>query len=512
MNRAPERYSPIKYRENAKRIQKLVLNQFVKEGYLLKKEINMEISRFWKRFNQFGAIGNQSFWKTEINRSGYITEYIRQILEKEFSNEKITQGGLIVETSIDLERQILAEKIVKNQLKYIQNKIAKKIKTKKLTNYTEEDINNVEASFTSIDYKKGEILVLVGGSGYSFANQFNRAVYSFRPIGSAVKPFIYGVALSDGKIGGRNIHAFSKFKDEIAAYIINGKKYQPKNYYANHKYGNMVTLYDALKTSLNTVSVAVFNEMDKKKVAEFIRNAAFLYSNNEKKRVPQVLSLALGTCELSTLELATSYSVFCRNGKNMYPVIIKKVYDSKGNVYYDYTRKNNPYFNKILPAEHRDPVQLIRPEAAYEIVQMMRSVFEKGGTGTWPAYVTGFNVPAYAKSGTTQEYKDGWFVGFTDREVSASWVGLDNNKSILMPGASTAGVIWCEYNGRISSDIINPIPRPKNMKLLSICMETGLVAGKDCPVVKDFYFWKDGPLPEKCYIHGEESFLDFEEE
>ncbi|MBN1214534.1 MAG: transglycosylase domain-containing protein [Candidatus Lokiarchaeota archaeon] len=502
MNRAPEIYSPIKSRENAQRIQKVVLNQFVKEGFISKAESKLEIDRFWRKFDQYGARGNQSFWQADINKSGYITEYIRQILEQEFTQEKITQGGLIVETTIDIRKQILAESIINSQLKYIKNKIVKRIDQYKIKDFEEENFNVLEASLTSIDYKNGEILVLVGGSGYSFNNQLNRAVYSFRPIGSSVKPFIYATALNEGKIGDDEINPFTKFKDEIVTYNILGKKYTPKNYHVNHKYGEMVTLYDALKRSLNTVSVKIFNEMDKNKVAEFIQKAAFLNTSKSKKRVPEVLSLALGTCELSTLELATAYSVFCRGGKSIYPYIIKKIYDKSGNVYYDYTREDNTFFKDLYPFENKESEELIKPEIAYEIVQMMKSVFEKDGTGYWPAYVTGFNIPAYAKSGTSEDFKDGWFAGFTNSEVSAVWIGFDNNKSMYVSGSETAGVIWCDYNDKISNQIEIPIEIPKNMKLIPICKETGLEATDNCPEVINFYFWKDGPLPEKCYIHS----------
>ncbi|OHD15375.1 MAG: hypothetical protein A2Y34_08180 [Spirochaetes bacterium GWC1_27_15] len=509
MNRSPERYSPIKNRDNAKKIQKVVLNQFVKNNFLTDKEEEYEINRFWKKFDDLGAFGNQSFWKTEINWSGYITEYIRQILEKELSYERITSGGITVETTIDLEKQTLAEKIVKNRLKSIRTDVEEFAKKLKYKNYTKEVVNRIEGTLVSIDYRTGDILSIVGGSGYSFANQLNRALYSKRSIGSSVKPFIYAMALNDGKIGDKDINPFTKFKDDVFTYNIDGKKYSPRNYHYNHKYGNMVTLYDALKTSLNTVAVEIFDKMDKKEVADFIRNAAFLYGDSTK-RVPEYLSLALGTCELSTLELATAYSVFPREGKTLYPIIIKKIYDYKGNVYYDWERENNPFFNDLYPKEFRIPQQLIKPETSFELVQMMRGVFEKGGTAYWSAYQTGFNGIGYGKSGTSQEFKDGWFAGFNDKEVTVAWVGSDINDSILMASESNATLIWCDYMKEFSFGFTESIKIPENMKLVQICTETGLVATKNCPVKKDFYFYKDTILPEKCYIH-QKNDLDLEE-
>ncbi len=510
MNRAPEIYSPIKSRENAERVQKVVLSQLIDEGYITKSESKLEIDRFWKNFDQHGARGNQSFWKAEINNSGYVTEYIRQILEKEFSFDKITQGGLVVETTIDIRKQILAENVVKTQLKYIKNKILKIIEDKDIKDKNEEDFEGLESSFTSIDFNSGGILVLVGGSGYSFSNQLNRAVYAHRPIGSSVKPFIYSMALSEKKIGDIEINPFTKFKDELVTYIINGKKYTPRNY-SGKESNEMVTLYDAVKRSLNTISVKVLNEMDIKKVAEYIQKAAFFVTPEDKKRIPDVLSLALGTCELSTLELATAYSVFCRKGKSIHPYLIKKIYDNKGNVYYDYSRENNPFFNDLYPAQYRESEELIKPEVAYEIIQMMKSVFEKGGTGYWAAYITGFNIPAYGKSGTSQDYKDSWFAGFTNSEVSVAWIGYDNNTPMYISGSESAGLLWCDYNNKTTTEIQIPFDVPDNMRLLTIDVETGLEATPYCPVVKNYYFWNDGSIPEKCYVHNIEINQDLQE-
>ncbi|HQJ07025.1 MAG TPA: transglycosylase domain-containing protein, partial [Spirochaetota bacterium] len=146
MNRSPERYSPIKYPVKARNLQISILNQLKNRGFLDKNEIDYEVSKFWTNFENRGMGGSQSFWKTEINRSGYITEYIRQTLEKSFSYDKITEGGLTVETTIDLEKQNLAENIVSEQLKYIKNKIVKTAERAKLKGYEEKDLKDLEAS------------------------------------------------------------------------------------------------------------------------------------------------------------------------------------------------------------------------------------------------------------------------------------------------------------------------------------------------------------------------------
>lgn len=508
MNRSPERYSPIKNRENAKKVLDMVLGQFVKNQFISSETKEKETEKFWRKFDVNGSQGTQSFWKTDENNSGYITEYVRQILEREFSYDKITGEGLIVETTIDLQKQILAEKIVKERLKYIREDIERIAKKLDLAEYNKELLEKLEAALVSIDYKNGEVLVIVGGSGYSFANQFNRAVYAHRPIGSSVKPFIYSMALNDGKVGEKEINPFTKFKDDLFTYDIDGKKYTPRNYHANHKYGNMVTIHDALKNSLNTIAVEVFSQMDKKEVSDFIKTATFLNNEDGNKRIPEVLSLALGTCELSPLELATAYSIFPRLGKHIYPIIIKKISDYKGNVYYDCERENNPFFNNLYPKEFREKNEVLKPQIAYEMTQILKSVFDKGGTANWAANFTGFWGIGYGKSGTTQNFKDGWFAGFDNSEVVTTWVGFDTNQSILVASEGNATLIWCDYMKQFSNSIVDEIAVPDDMKLIPICVDTGLVATKRCSNKQDFYFWIERPVPEKCYIHDSDDILE----
>lgn len=502
MNRSPERYSPVNYPENAKRIQYVVLNQFSEAGFIKEDDIEFEIKRFWRHFGDYGIQGEQSIWKTDVNRSGYITEYVRKILDREFSYHKITKGALIVETSFDLERQLLAERIVKQQIDQIRMKVLEKAELYGKKEEYVEMIDKLEAGFVTLDYDTGEILTIVGGSGYQFGNQLNRATNIKRQIGSTVKPFIYAYALDNEEY---NIHPFTRYKDEIITYKINGKDYSPKNYSDNHQYGGMVTLYDALKRSLNTVAVQVLNDLDIPKTAQFIRRAASVSKKNSE--VPEVLSLALGTAEFSPLQLASAVSIFPRLGDTVYPSAIKRIYDRKGTVYYDIERRKNPFFNFLTPEEFTESQQLINEETAYEVVQMMKGVFEEGGTGYWAGRRFGLDKEAYGKSGTTQDYRDGWFVGFTSSEVSVAWVGMDNNRSIYLSGSSTAANIWASYNSRISVDYSRGIQRPSDMKLLTICKETGLRAGPNCTQRQNFYFKHSSFFPEECYIHNSDVIL-----
>lgn len=504
MNRSPERFSPIRNRENAEYILSYVMGKFVEAGFLTQEQAAFEIERFWDNFGKHGVMGEQSIWKTEINKSGYLTEYVRQVLEKEFSYDKITAGGLIIETCFDLEKQSLAESTVSGQLKNIRRRV-KSTADKTGISYDDKIINRIEGSFVSIDYETGEVNALVGGSGYFFSNQLNRAVNANRQIGSSVKPFIYAKALDIGELDGRPIHPFTRFKDEIKTFKVNGRSYTPKNYSPYHKYGNMVSIYDALKRSLNTVAVQTMELLPAEEVVQLLGNAAGVAVPT--KRIPPVLSLSLGTAELSALELATAYCVFPRGGESVYPAMIRRISDTRGNVYYDSKRKINPYFRFLQPEGLCESKILLSRETACEVLQMMGGVFEKGGTGYWAASTCGLNKKAYGKSGTTQDYKDGWFAGLTGKEVSACWVGIDSGESLLLSGESTAAVIWADYNAKVFSDSSAELPVSQNMKLVRICRESGLEATDNCKDCIEFYFNANGALPERCYIHSDDIMI-----
>ena len=504
MNRSPERYSPIRNRKNAEYILSYVIGKFVEAGFLTEEQATFETERFWENFGNHGILGEQSIWKTEINKSGYLTEYVRQILEKEFSYDKITAGGLIVETSFDLEKQSLAETTVSGQLKNIRHRV-KNTADKMNIAYDNKIINRIEGSFVSVDYENGEVYTLVGGSGYLFSNQLNRAISANRQVGSSIKPFVYAKALDIGELDGRGIHPFTKFKDEIKTFKVNGRSYTPKNYSASHKYGSMVSIYDALKRSLNTVAVQTMELLPMEEVVQLVGDAAGVIVPT--KRIPAVLSLSLGTAELSALELATAYCVFPRGGKSVFPTTIRRISDTRGNVYYDSKRKINPYFRFLQPEGLYESKTLLSQETACEMLQMMGGVFEKGGTGYWAATACGLNKKAYGKSGTTQDYKDGWFAGITGKEVSACWVGIDSGESLLLSGEATAAVIWADYNAKVFSDISTKLPVSQKMKLLRVCRESGLEASDNCTDCIDFYFNADGPLPEHCYIHSNDIMI-----
>lgn len=501
MNRSPERFSPIRNRENAEYILSYVMGKFVEAGFLTREQSAFEIERFWDNFGKHGVMGEQSIWRTEINKSGYLTEYIRQVLEKEFSYDKITAGGLIVETSFDLEKQSLAESTVSTQLKNIRRRV-KNTADKAGISYDDNIINSIEGSFVSINYETGEVNALVGGSGYFFSNQLNRAVNANRQIGSSVKPFIYAKALEIGELDGRAIHPFTRFKDEIRTFKVNGRSYTPKNYSPHHKYGSMVSIYDALKRSLNTVAVQTMECLPAEDVVQLLGDAAGVVVPT--KRIPPVLSLSLGTAELSALEVAAAYCVFPRGGKSVYPVMIRRISDTRGNVYYDSKRKINPYFRFLQPEGLCESKTLLSQETTCEVLQMMGGVFERGGTGYWAATACGLNKKAYGKSGTTQDYKDGWFAGLTGKEVTACWVGIDSGESLLLSGESTAAVIWADYNAKVFSDSSAELPVSQNMKLVRICRESDLEASDNCKDCIDFYFNANGALPERCYIHSDD--------
>ena len=476
MNRAPNRYSPLRNSQNAEYIQRVVMRQFVKIGIIDKYIAEDEIKNFWKKFNQQSVMRGISYWKMELNLAPYYIEFVRQLLEKEFTKEQIIEGGMKIHLTLDLDFQKKAEQAIL----YLHGIL-------KQQNY--DYYKEIEHALVSIDPQSGEVCTLVGGKEYSFFNQFNRALNAFRQIGSTVKPFVYASSLEQEKIT-----PFSVFIDEKKTYQIGRRKYTPVNYDSKHKYGESVTIYNALKQSLNTIAIQVTDLIKPKSIADLLANSTEFSRKSKKKRLPNVLSIGVGAASLSPLELAAAYSIFPRLGKPVRPYFVQKIIDRYDNTLFEYDKKqDDPYNPEPINADR----QLISQDTAYQILTLMFSVFEPGGTGYYPARKVNFSYPACGKSGTSDNYRDGWFAGFTQDLVTVAWTGFDDqSKSTEKPGSTTSGVIWTKYMKNVlSSLVMRPYPLPpQELDLVYVNTETGKITDTSQKGLKNivpFYLSKE---------------------
>lgn len=303
-------------------------------------------------------------------------------------NDYIGERGndIYVYTTLDQKIQENAEKILREAVLAAKNR-------------------NVSEGAVVVLNKSGEVKAMVGGIDYR-KSQFNRAVTALRQPGSAFKPFVYLTALQNGW----------KREDRIDDVPLSIGKWKPENY--DKKYYGSVTLDEALMKSLNLATVNLSESLSRK---DIIRTAKKMGISTPVENTP---SLALGTFEVKVIDMAAAYSAIANGGYATWPHAIKEVYTRDG---YQLYQREADTENRILDAG-----------AVKDLTKMLEKVISQG-TGR-RAKIPGF---AAGKTGTTQDYRDAWFVGFTDEYVIAVWVGNDDNSPMKgVTGGTLPAEIW----------------------------------------------------------------------
>ncbi len=312
----------------------------------------------------------------------------------------------------------------------------------------------VEGALLSLDPATGEIKALVGGYDFS-RSEFDRAVQSYRQAGSAFKPFVYSAALDSGLSLAQTIFDEPTVFQDPAT----GEDYQPDNYY--RRYYGVTTLRQAMEESRNIVSVKLLNQVGYKKTIDVARRMGI---TSPLRPYP---SMALGTMEVSLIDLTTAFSVFPNQGVRVEPHFIRYVADREGTVREEAAPK---------------VIEALRADVAYVMTYLLEGVTE---SGTGSAAQT-LNRVVAGKTGTTEDYADAWFVGFSPSVVAGAWVGFDQKKSLGdgETGARAALPIWIDFMKEALSGLPDEkFVRPANVTYVPIDRRTGLRATVDskCP-------------------------------
>jgi len=393
------------------------------------------------RMHELGMISGDEFYRAlradvqfkkqdGLMTGAYFIDTVERRIQSRFGQESLDYGGLKIYTTCDLEIQKAAERGLIFGLGDLDKRLG-------LTNYTGAS-DSLKASYpqgaiVALNPRNGYITALVGGRDFSFS-QFNRALRSRRQVGSAFKPFTYLAALEN-----LDVTQASTMTDTVLNYIgRNGENWSPANY--DGKYRGRITLRYALVHSINTIAVQLVDSIGPENVIACARRMG-IHSPIEPS-----LSLALGTAEITPLEMATAYSTFANQGLAVKPFIIRRVEGPGGEV----LMENYP--QPHLVADRRD---------IYVLNDMLQGVIKEG---------TGRNLASYGakhgvagKTGTTDDYRDSWFIGYTPNFAAAVWVGFDDNRSMItkdgsgVTGATGALPIW----GLVYSEIkdVQPLAR-----------------------------------------------------
>src|SRR5881409_2338875 len=401
--RAPTNYSPFERPEAAKRRREVVLRRMVDFG-TIKDE---EAKRLAK--TDLGLIPPERRRTT----GQYFIDYVQQTLEAKYGPDLVLKGGLNVYTTLNPTMQLTAEQSLREGLKALQGRTGSP---------QGRPGETPEGAVVTVEPQTGYVKAMVGGSDF-FRSEFNRAVQAKRQPGSAFKPFIYIAALEAG------FTPASQIEDSPVSYTVGGGQpvWKPENY--DRKFRGSTTLQQAIEESANVVTVKLQERIGLSKTIQVARRLGIASPLDVN------LSLALGTSDLSLLELTSAYGVLANQGVWMPPVTIRYVTDAQG---------------KLLEEHVPEGREAIAPETAYVITHMLRGVVERG-TGQ---AAKALGRPIAAKTGTTNDYSNAWFIGFTPRLATGVWVGYDRPRSLGRDetGSRVAVPIWVSYMGKILVD------------------------------------------------------------
>jgi penicillin-binding protein 1A len=462
---APSRYSPYQHPQQAKKRQVYILNRMAEEGFISPSEATKAAQ------TPYLIRGNE---KPSMEKALHLVEYIRRYVEEKYGKDALYKGGLQVFSSIDLHFQGVAQEAVEAGLKEIE----------KREKYSSADMALVpEGALICFDLETGYVKAMVGGRDFR-KSQFNRVTQAKRQTGSAFKPIVYASALDKG------FTPASIIVDSPVVFEWGDNKWKPKNY--EGKFAGPTTLRNALAHSVNIVTVKIAQEVG----VDYIRGYA--QKLGITSALHNTLSMALGSSSITLYELTKAYSVFANQGNLFKPIFIKKILDRDGNLLEE--NLPLPYFEEFQEEE-----QVITPQTAFLMTYLLEGVVEHG-TG-WRAKSLG--RPVAAKTGTTDQFMDAWFIGYTPELITGVWVGFDEERSLgeNETGARAASPIWVAFMSRILKDKPKKdFPVPEGIGFTKIDPKTGHVSSGKEGILECF---KDGTEPTQIDPSSLKTSTDF---
>lgn len=503
----PNYYSPYRNPDAATRRRNIVLHNLLVCNYISREEYEIaRIVPITENLKKFDA-------NEEFGIAPYFTEQIRRYLQKKSNyGIKVYTDGLSVYTTLDSRIQAAAEAAVKQYLPPSQEKVNKYFKQRNRFRrfldpeyVRERGIKNIAADeafvdsvinanavvqigLIALDPATGYILAMIGGRNFE-ESKWNRAIQTRRQPGSAFKPISFAAAIDNGYSPSTEL-----LNQPVVLRMDNGDIWNPQNY--DHSEGGPTTLREGLRKSYNLIAVRLIQELVPP--VEVVKFARFL---GIKSHLDAVDALALGSCGLTLVELTSAYGVFANKGILAQPMSMIRVEDKYGNV----LEENHPVIREAM-----------REEVAYIMTDMLRTVIDRGtGAGARSRYH--FTRPAAGKTGTTDNYTDGWFIGFTPNIVAGVWIGLDDPKLSLgrgQEGARVAVPIWAPFMKMAHDTMLATtqdtsrwgktvnFKRPFNVVECDICAETKQLATEFCPHILPHELFLQSSAPKQyCEKH-----------
>jgi 1A family penicillin-binding protein len=386
----------------------------------------------------------------------YFKEQLRQELVDRFGWQRVYEGGLRVYSTIDMPEQIAAEAIVDESLKALEER-RRVIASKRTASNGRKDQDAVaadplQAALLAIDPQTGHVRAMVGGRDFN-ESHFNRAVQAHRQPGSAFKPFVYATALENGYTPATVI---DHLNDPIAT--LQGA-WTPED---EHSTADSMSLRAGLRMSSNRAAVRLLQQVGIPRTVQYAKNMGV-------GEVPSVPSLALGSGEVTLQSMTAAYAAFANHGLVPQPMMIRRVEDQAGRVLYEAKESSS---------------RAVSETTAFLMSSMLADVVN-AGTGS-RARRLGFTLPAAGKTGTTNDFDDAWFIGYTPKLVAGVWVGFDQPHTILPNGfaADIAVPIWAKFmKTATSADKPEWFTPPAGITTATVCRMSGKLATEGCQSV-----------------------------
>ncbi len=461
--RSPHRYSPLRMADAARNRRNWVLSRMASLE-MISKEEEQKASRIPLRMNPRHV---------PVKIAEYYVDYLERVAEETLGPGRLSRTGYRFYTSLDLVHQSAAERAVTQGLAELGRA---KVQAGK-----EED--PLEAALVAVDPHTGDLTAMVGGRGYG-ETQFNRAVDARRQPGSSFKPFVLLAAMEQAVRGEGETTLASRISGEPVSVETDTGKWTPAN--SQGKEYGVISVRRMIEESVNTAVVRLALDVGLPEVIAAARNGGITSSF-----IP-VPSLSLGSFEVTPIEMAYAYATIASGGTRFHPFPLRAVTDSEGNP----LREETPIREKAVDAR-----------AAYLVTYSLEGVLERG-TGN-PVRLAGIDFPAAGKTGTTDDYRDSWFAGYTPDLVCVVWVGRDSGGTTGLTGASGALRIWTKFmksvypaGGRYAFAV------PPGITIAEIDPESGFLTTSACPESFPEAFPDDLVPKETCPLHPSHPIVD----
>jgi penicillin-binding protein 1A len=416
--------------------------------------------------------------------AGYFTEHVRQILAQKYGDQEVYAGGLTVYTTLDPYLQRVAEDSMEVMLTSLEARqeydFTRAVYLDSLETLDSLGLapdlapDYLQSGAVALDPHNGHIKVMVGGRSFR-EKKFNNVLQARRQPGSAFKTFIYIAALK---------HGYSPSDVMLDTPIViempNGEVYKPRNF--SEKFHGAVSLRHALDKSINIPAVKLLQKLGGPAVIGTAHDLGI------KSRLMPYLSLALGAQEVTLLEMTSAFGVMAAEGIRAEPMAILKIVDRNGNTLEEFR-------------EQREEV--LSPQISYMVTDMLRTVIDEG-TGRRARWM-GLRIPCAGKTGTSNEYADGWFIGYSPDLAVGVWTGFSHKAVSMgrgMVGANASLPLWtwimkAAHPGNRSRDF----DRPPGITEAMVCVESGLTATPYCREVRREVFIEGNEPKRECDLH-----------